>query len=137
MADHGEFFDELYQQWSKTTGAKDTYWMVEEDRDEHIWYAVIAFNPSDESKTVIGRFHEEADADFVAGLNGAIPDLIRHLGEATDRADRLDEARDRAEGIAADALLETAGLKEQIRDLEQRLDLETLPPMRPTKRKTK
>ncbi|WKW87257.1 hypothetical protein SEA_CHARGERPOWER_42 [Mycobacterium phage Chargerpower] len=121
MADDAEFFDTLYQQWSQTTWAKDSYWMPVEDLDEHLQYRVEAYNPNTEKKTVIGQFHNEVDAEFVAGLHGALPDLIRHLGEATDRAERLDEARDRAEGLAADALLENQGLREQIRDLEKAL----------------
>ncbi|QFG14948.1 hypothetical protein PBI_BOGOSYJAY_40 [Mycobacterium phage BogosyJay] len=122
MADHDEFFDQLYQQWSLTTGAKDTYWMPVEDLDEHMQYRIEAFDPNDESKTVVATFHNEADADFVAGLHGAIPDLVRHLGEATDRAERLDEARDRAEGRYAEVLLENAALREEIRSLESELD---------------
>ncbi|QBP30520.1 hypothetical protein SEA_CHARM_39 [Mycobacterium phage Charm] len=121
MADHNEFFDELYQQWSKTTWAKDSYWMPEEDESFPGSFNLIAVNPNNDERKPLAAFMEEADAEFVSGLHGAIPDLIRHLGEATDRADRLDEARDRAEGIAADALLENAGLKERIRDLEKAL----------------
>ncbi|QGJ90188.1 hypothetical protein PBI_SHEAKEIRA_40 [Mycobacterium phage SheaKeira] len=130
MADHNEFFDELYQQWSKTTGAKDTFWMPVETTDDtgqndffghaHYW-DVVAVDPNTDEKKWLGSFPNEADAEFVAGLHGAIPDLIRHLGEATDRAERLDEARDHAEGLAADALLENAALRERIVDLEKAL----------------
>ncbi|UJD21141.1 hypothetical protein SEA_SORORFAGO_44 [Mycobacterium phage SororFago] len=128
MAEHKEFFDVLYQQWSLTTGAKDTYWMVEEDTEHFAFgpgnWIVWAFNPNTEDKTFIGAFDNEVDADFVAGLNGAVPDLIRHLGTALDENDRLDEARDAAENLAADNALENQGLREQIRELEERLEEE-------------
>ncbi|AVI04360.1 hypothetical protein SEA_UGENIE5_39 [Mycobacterium phage Ugenie5] len=122
MADHEEFFDQIYQQWSQTTGAKDTYWMPEEDESFPGCFNLVAFNPNDESKTPLAAFLSEEDADFIAGLHGAIPDLVRHLGEATDRAERLDEARDKAEGAYADVLLENAALREEIRALERELD---------------
>ncbi|QGJ88794.1 hypothetical protein SEA_YECEY3_42 [Mycobacterium phage Yecey3] len=122
MADHVEFFDTLYQQWAMTTWAKDSYWMPEEDTSFPGSFNLIAVNPNTDERKPLAAFMDEADAEFVAGLHGAIPDLIRHLGEATDRADRLDEARDAAEGKYADVLLENAALREEIRSLEGELD---------------
>ncbi|QLF84609.1 hypothetical protein SEA_GAIL_45 [Mycobacterium phage Gail] len=122
MAEHKEFFDVLYQQWSQTTGAKDSYWMVEEFAERFDGFKVVAFYPATEKKETVATNLTEADADFIAGLNGALPDLIRHLGSALDENDRLDEARDRAEGLAAEALLENQALKEEIRSLERELD---------------
>ncbi|QGH80599.1 hypothetical protein SEA_RAHALELUJAH_39 [Mycobacterium phage Rahalelujah] len=124
MADHDEFFDELYQQWSQTTGAKDTFWMPVQSEEYPDLFKIKAVDPNEQGApgSIIAEYMSEEDADFICGLHGAIPDLIRHLGEATDRADRLDEARDRAEGIAADALLAVEGLKEEIRSLEAELD---------------
>ncbi|QBJ01126.1 hypothetical protein PBI_ARISSANAE_40 [Mycobacterium phage Arissanae] len=122
MADHDEFFDTLYQQWSKTTGAKDTYWMPEESDSFPGTFDLIAVNPNNDERTPLCAFMSEDDAEFVAGLHGAVPDLVRHLGEATDRADRLDEARDLAEGRYAEVLLENAALREEIRSLEGQLD---------------
>ncbi|QFG04520.1 hypothetical protein SEA_JEEVES_45 [Mycobacterium phage Jeeves] len=120
MAEHKEFFDVLYQQWSKTTGAKDRYWVVEQSGELWEVYAISPGEPDD--PWFVATFNSEEDADFVAGLNGAVPDLIRHLGQALDENERLDEARDAAEGLAAEALLENAALKEEIRSLERQLD---------------
>ncbi|AEL17919.1 hypothetical protein TRIXIE_40 [Mycobacterium phage Trixie] len=121
-AEDHQFFDELYQQWTRTTGAENNYWLVEEDLDEHMQYRVVSFNPETEEKRVVGQFHTEADADFVAGLNGALPDLIRRLHEAVDEAVRKDEANDIAQGQLAEALLENIGLSAQILELERQLD---------------
>ncbi|ASR86492.1 hypothetical protein SEA_CHANGELING_40 [Mycobacterium phage Changeling] len=126
--DHA-FFDELYQQWTKTTGAEDTYWVVEEDTEHYaggpgtwnVW-AVPAAPSKDidavDGKKFIASFEREEDADFTAGLNGAIPDLIRRLHEAIDEAVRKDEANDIAQGQLADALLENIGLRGEIHELE-------------------
>ncbi|QJD50245.1 hypothetical protein SEA_IWOKEUPLIKEDIS_42 [Mycobacterium phage Iwokeuplikedis] len=119
--DH-QFFDILYQQWSQTTNASSAYWIVKEDLDEHLQYQIIAVDTNTQKETWVGSFHTEADADFVAGLNGAVPDLIRRLHEAIDEATRKDEANDIAQGHLADALLENQGLREQIRELERQLD---------------
>lgn len=118
--DH-EFFDILYQQWSQTTEAEKSYWIVKEDLDEHLQYQVIAVDQSTQKETWVGSFHAEVDADFVAGLNGAVPDLIRRLHEAIDEAVRKDEANDIAQGQLADALLENIGLQAEILELERRL----------------
>ncbi|AGK85998.1 hypothetical protein Chy4_0036 [Mycobacterium phage Chy4] len=124
-AEDHEFFDVLYQQWSHTTEAKTRYWVVEFDGDEHLQWQVFAVDQSDGSKLWLGSFHREQDADFVAGLHGALPDLIRRLHDATDEAVRKDEANDIAQGQLAEALLENQGLKAQILELERQLDKET------------
>ncbi|ACE79964.1 hypothetical protein Pukovnik_38 [Mycobacterium phage Pukovnik] len=118
--DH-QFFDILYQQWSQTSKAKSAYWIVKEDLDEHLQYQIIAVDSNTQEESWVGSFHTEADADFVAGLNGAVPDLIRRLHEAIDEATRKDEANDIAQGQLADALLENEGLKAQILELERQL----------------
>ena len=125
-----QFFDELYQLWSKTTGAKDTYWMPEQvevsDEDarynslfgETRYVDIISVSEGDKRKW-IGSFVSDEDADFIAGLHGAIPDLIRRLHEAIDEAVRKDEANDIAQGQLAEALLENQALREQIREWER------------------
>ncbi|QFG12540.1 hypothetical protein PBI_TOAKA_40 [Mycobacterium phage Toaka] len=130
MADHDEFFDVLYQQWSKTTGAKDTYWMPEETAPPSVCetdtgldgFVIKAVNPNTEEWSLVASHLSDDDAEFIAGLHGAIPDLIRHLGEATDRAERFDEARDLAEGRYAEVLLENAALRDEVKALERELD---------------
>ncbi|AMQ66776.1 hypothetical protein PBI_MULCIBER_38 [Mycobacterium phage Mulciber] len=119
--DH-EFFDILYQQWAQTTGVEKGYWVVEHDPDEHLPWQLFAVDQVTEERRWVGSFHREEDADFVAGLHGALPDLIRRLHDATDEAVRKDEANDIAQGQLAEALLEVAGLKAEILELEKRLD---------------
>ncbi|AHG24260.1 hypothetical protein KIY80_gp36 [Mycobacterium phage Benvolio] len=119
--DH-QFFDILYQQWSATTGAKDHYWMPEEDESFPGSYNLIAVHQAKDERRPLAAFMDQADAEFVAGLHGAVPDLIRRLHDAIDEATRKDEANDIAQGQLADALLENEGLKEQIRELERQLD---------------
>jgi len=112
------FFDELYQQWSKTTGAKDTYWMPEKAgtpyEDDYDIYAVSEGG----GKKVIASYLRDEDAEFIAGLHGAVPDLIRRLHEAVEEAVRADEANDMAQGQLAEALLENIGLRAVIHELE-------------------
>ncbi|CAA79415.1 Hypothetical Protein PBI_L5_39 [Fromanvirus L5] len=126
--DH-EFFDILYQQWAKSTGAEKTYWMPEEVEppsicetdhglEDHVIWAV---NQETQDKDLVASHLSEADADFICGLHGAIPDLIRRLHEAIDEATSKDEARDRAEANLAEAYLENQGLQERIRELESEL----------------
>ncbi|AFI24947.1 hypothetical protein [Mycobacterium phage SWU1] len=117
--DH-EFFDILYQQWSKTTWAANSYWMPE--GDERRGYTILAVDQAkDEKRIIADLIATEADADFICGLHGAIPDLIRRLHEAIDEATSKDEARDRAEANLAEAYLENQGLQERIRELESEL----------------
>ena len=112
-----EFFDELYRQWSHTTGAEKTYWMPEESRPER--FDIYAFDPETQNKSVVAKWLSEADADFICGLHGAVPDLIRRLHDLVDEAARKDEANDIAQGQLAEALLEIQGLKEEIYRLER------------------
>jgi hypothetical protein len=93
-----EFLDNLYGLWAKTTGSADRYWMPEQDDScseppyEPKW-DLYAVNEQQE-RTWLGWLPSEIDADFVAGVHGALPDLIRRLHIAIDEADRLDEEKD-------------------------------------------
>ncbi|ATW60170.1 hypothetical protein SEA_PH8S_42 [Mycobacterium phage Ph8s] len=120
--DH-EFFDILYQQWSKSTWAEHSYWMPEEDQSFPGCFNIIAVDQSKEEKNrnPIAAFLKEEDAEFIAGLHGAVPDLIRRLHEAIDEATSKDEARDRAEANLAEAYLENQALRDRILDLEKAL----------------
>ncbi|ATN88411.1 hypothetical protein SEA_DALMATIAN_40 [Mycobacterium phage Dalmatian] len=119
--DH-QFFDILYQQWSQTTGAEHSYWMPEEDESFPGSFNLIAVHQEKDERRPLAAFMDQADAEFVAGLHGAVPDLIRRLHDAIDEATRKDEANDIAQGQLADALLENEGLKAQILELERQLD---------------
>lgn len=129
--DH-EFFDILYQQWSNTTGAKDTYWMPvlieDEDGKDGGNYAydltAVPLNEKEgdfHGRQFIGSFRTEEDAEFVAGLHGAIPDLIRRLHDAIDLAARKDHDNDVAQWMLGEALLENQALRRQVRSLEKAL----------------
>ncbi|AOQ28156.1 hypothetical protein SEA_DUDELITTLE_38 [Mycobacterium phage DudeLittle] len=119
--DH-QFFDILYQQWSATTGAEHSYWMPEEDESFPGSFNLIAVHQEKDERRPLAAFMDQADAEFVAGLHGAVPDLIRRLHDAIDEATRKDEANDIAQGQLADALLENIGLRAEILELERQLD---------------
>ena len=130
MADNAEFFDILYQQWAKTTGAEKTYWMPEESREQSIcetdsglWdFNIYSVEHESQDKVLVATGLTEADAEFICGLHGAIPDLIRQLIDSSDEAERTDELRDEANGLLADALLENQELVAQIHELERQLN---------------
>ncbi|AXH48813.1 hypothetical protein SEA_STEAMY_38 [Mycobacterium phage Steamy] len=123
QAQEHEFFDVLYQQFSKTTEAETSYWMPQEDESFPGTWTIWAVDMADtHKKTPIASFLSSEDADFITGLHGAVPDLIRRLHEALDLADRKDTANDIAQGQLAEALLENNGLKDRLVDLEKQLD---------------
>lgn len=113
-----EFFDELYQLWSATTGAVSRYWMPEEYEDwtgRHNVYAVS----DDGSRTLVARDMPERDAEFVAGLHGAVPDLIRALHDALSEAERADHDRDSRECRIAELEMELIEMKQIISNLSK------------------
>lgn len=110
-----DFIDLLYQQWAKTTGAEDTYWMPEKDEDvEGVWHLWSV--AQDHMKTWVGDINAEADADFITAIHGCMPDLVRRLHDALDEADRLDTARDEREQEIGRLTLENMELKQEIED---------------------
>lgn len=119
------FFDELYQLWSKTTGASDAYWMPEEDTDfslelEKPFFDILAVSQAAPDSTETQRksvasFLTDEDSDFITAIHGCLPDLVRRLHNALDEADRKDFEKDELEGRVA-ALEMEADHKE--RDLE-------------------
>ncbi|ASJ79555.1 hypothetical protein SEA_KALNOKY_45 [Mycobacterium phage Kalnoky] len=112
-----EFFDLLYQQWSKTTGAQDTYWMTEEDTEHYAGgpgtWNVFSVNKDGERK-FIASFEREEDADFIAAMHGCLADLVRKLNDALDEADRADYDRDSRECRIAELELENAELRSKL-----------------------
>ncbi|BBC53837.1 hypothetical protein [Mycobacterium phage PP] len=113
-----EFFDLLYQQWSKTTGAQDQYWMSEEYSDGTGRWKVYAVATDKDGETVrkliASDFQNEADADFVAGVHGCLADLIRALHTAMDEADSKDYDRDSRECRIAELEMENAELERKL-----------------------
>ena len=61
----------------------------------------------------------EWDAEFIAGLHGAVPDLIRRLHDAVSEADIADYARDSRECRIAELEVEVSELKAVIDGLSK------------------
>jgi hypothetical protein len=111
-----EFFDHLYQLWSKTTGASDCYWMPEQDPEE---YVEGTFSPSfniyavgeSQGRKRIASFLSDEDSDFITAVHGCLPDLVRRLNMALDEADNADYDRDARECRIAELELENKELR--------------------------
>jgi hypothetical protein len=119
-----EYFDVLYQGWSKTTGAEDMFWMPEEDEGHYAGgpgtFNVYAVNEAEEKK-FIASFEREEDSAFIVAAHGSISDLIRRLHMALDEADRLDVEKDEAICRVAQLELEADEFESIIGDLTEKL----------------
>lgn len=102
--DDRDFFDHLYQLWSKTTGAQDMYWMPVQD-ELHNDSDIFAVG-EDEQKKLVASFLSDEDADFITAIHGCLPDLVRRLNAALDEADRADHERDSRECRIAELEME-------------------------------
>ncbi|OHT98298.1 hypothetical protein BKG71_19470 [Mycobacteroides chelonae] len=107
-----EFLDEIYQMFCRTTGDEHMFWIVEHVEGSMTWNLYAA--NAEQEQILLATFYHEVDADFTAGLHGALPDLVRRTHEALDEADRLDEQRDEQE-------IRIAGLEETIDELHGRI----------------
>jgi len=116
--DDRDFFDELYQQWSKTTGAEDRYWMPEEHFDSSGRFNVYAVG-QDESRKLVASGMTDADSDWLTALHGCFADLHRRLHRALDEADEADYARDSRECRIYELESEVADLKQIITNLSR------------------
>ena len=88
-----EFFDKLFQLFTQTTQAADSYWMPEAHPDgsgRHYLWAV----DKDQNRKRVAEGLKEADADFITALHGCFPDLIRFTLQHLDEAERLDIEKD-------------------------------------------
>lgn len=115
-----EFFDLLYQHFAKTTEAKDSYWMYEEEAEPLAGGRVfnIFAVSSEEARTFVGSVDGEEDADFITAVHGCFPDLVRRMHDALDESDRLDEDRDNQEVRIADLVCEIRDLEDQVSQLK-------------------
>ncbi|AUV61999.1 hypothetical protein KIV63_gp45 [Mycobacterium phage SWU2] len=113
-----DFFDLLHQQWAKTTGAEQMFWMPEQYKDgTNRWklHAVYMGTDGEETRKLIASdFQSEADADFIAAVHGCMPDLVRRLHAALDEADSKDYDRDSRECRIAELELENKELREKV-----------------------
>ena len=114
-----DFFDTLHQQWSKTTGAEDSFWSVEEYTDGtgrfKVYSVVVDAEGNQTKKLVASDFQNEADADWIAGIHGCMGDLYRALLAAYDEADNADYDRDSRECRIAELELEVQELEKKVR----------------------
>ena len=110
-----EFFDELYQLWSKSSWAEHGFWMPQEYVDGTGRFKLYAVNPEDDSKKLIASELSDEDADFISAIHGALPDLVRLLHQALDEADRADYDRDSRECRIAELELQV----QELRDVAQ------------------
>lgn len=119
-----EFLDEIYQLWSKTSGAEDSYYVVEEDTDYYIdgpGTYVVWSTDEQGRKLFVASFDTETDADWFASIHGCFADLVRRLQDALDEADRLDERADNAIAQVADLELLLSQESEDNRLFKQEL----------------
>lgn len=116
--DDREFFDKLFQLWSKTTGAENHYWSYQGYGDR---FDVDAVGVGGERIEVASLFNE-ADADFITAIHGCLPDLVRRLHAALDEADALDAEMDRVQSQLMEAELRVDELRQQVKDYESDLE---------------
>ena len=109
-----DFFDMLYQGWSKTTGAEDSFWMPEEETGSASGlYKVLAVD-QDQNRVLVAMGLNVADAAWITALHGCMADLTRRLHQAVDEAERFDCEKDRV-------ISEMAVLAEENNDLREKL----------------
>lgn len=105
-----EFFDALYQLWSKTTGAEDTFWDYSQHEGKSV-YHVDSVGLEGGNRKRVASYLADPDADFLTAMHGALPDLVRRLHDALDEADRADHFSDSRECRIAELELEVQELK--------------------------
>lgn len=111
-----EFFDELYQLWSKTTGAENRFWMPEEHFDRSGRFNVYAV-AEDETRKLVASGMTEADSEWLTAVHGCFADLWRRLHAALDEADTADYDRDSRECRIFELESEVKALQQIIADL--------------------
>lgn len=90
--DDNEFFDALYQEWSKTTPGD---WTVTEDPS---WMVRDIVDTNEES--ILGIL-TEADANFIVAMHTVFPEIMRRYLEAQETAERWEERYDEAAQMTA------------------------------------
>jgi len=108
-----DFFDTLYQGWSKTTWAENAYWMPEESEDFPGLWDIVAVNEKEERKP-IAAFLSEEDAAFITALHGCMADLVRRLHQAVDEAERFEIEKDNVISEMAQLAVENNDLRAQL-----------------------
>ncbi|AXC33308.1 hypothetical protein SEA_DUBLIN_33 [Mycobacterium phage Dublin] len=121
--ENDEFFDFIYQQWSKTTGAENRFYTVEEvtfdsDNDYEKTWDVVAVSETGD-KQLVANFHSEQDADWFASVHGCFADLIRTLKDQADEIERLDERVDDQEHDIFNLVIGERDYKARIEDQQK------------------
>ncbi|ALH46885.1 hypothetical protein AVU87_gp60 [Mycobacterium phage Theia] len=124
--ENDEFFDFIYQQWSKTTGAENRFYTVEEvtfdtDNDYEKTWDVVAVSETGD-KQLVANFHSEQDADWFASVHGCFADLIRTLKDQADEIERLDERVDDQEHDIFNLVMTEKSLREEVSRLQSEND---------------
>jgi hypothetical protein len=107
--DERELVDTVYRLWSKTTGAGDCEWFVDGN--------TIEAHERDGWEHLIGHCLGPEDAEFIAAIHNALPELVRRYHAALDEAERTDQQRDGRECRIAELEMEVAELKEDLAGL--------------------
>ncbi|AFF28420.1 hypothetical protein FDI11_gp57 [Mycobacterium phage Tiger] len=121
--ENDEFFDFIYQEWAKTTGAQDRFYVVV-DQGETAPKAerfLVKASAEDGSDVFVAAFEEEADADWFASVHGCFADLIRTLKDQADEIERLDERVDDQEHDIFNLVMSEKKLLEEIDKLTDEL----------------
>jgi hypothetical protein len=111
--DDRDFFDHLFQQFARTTGAEDTFWMPEVSEEFPGLYNISSVDER-QKKHPVASYLVEVDADFITAIHGCMPDLVRRLHDALDEADHADSNRDEREQEVFRLALENQELRQQI-----------------------
>jgi len=107
-----EFFAHLLDLWGSTTGAENTYW---DFRSDGYGGWDVHSTSQDGSTTFVGYFDKEVDADFVTAIHGCLPDLVRRLENAIDKANMYELAHDTCQRELYESELEIDRLREQLK----------------------
>ncbi|GAB2709649.1 hypothetical protein [Nocardia thraciensis] len=119
--DDQEFFDALYQLWSKTSGAEERTWFAKEN-DIIDGYCIMTEDatPAEAGSASIADFMHEADAKFIAFVHGVIPELVRRTQDALDESDRLDAEKDELIAVQYGLEMEIERMTARILELEEK-----------------
>jgi len=108
-----DFFSTLYQGWSKTTGAENSYWMPVEDEETPEYVDIVAVDQDDNRKPVASSVRVE-DAAWITALHGCFADLVRRLHQAVDEAERFECEKDNVICEMAQLAVENNDLRAQL-----------------------
>lgn len=113
-----DFYDLLYQLWTKTTGASDSYWKYEDDDPAGSIYVV----EKDGWEQPVANHLSLADREWITAVHGCFGDLYRKLKDLEDENARLDEKHDQAQADILDLVKENQQMTDELGMIYDRLD---------------